>query len=191
MRKLYLPKQLENKAFSTQDAYSLGLTKYDLLKFVESGQISKISRGYYQHEEEPSLDEEGLFETASLRVGQPSSVCLVSALVHYGLTDLIGRQTWLMVPASRRRKYPDIRLIRVRSPQWEIGIEKRKKYWITNIERTLVECLSYKRLLGPNTGIEGIKRALSEKKSNLNSIYEMSKKLEVSHRILPYIEALS
>jgi predicted transcriptional regulator of viral defense system len=185
------PKALESKAFSTQDAYALGLTKYNLKKLLVSGKISKISRGYYQHEEVASLDEESLFENAFLRTGKPSTISLVSALVHYGLTDLIGKQIWIMVPATTRRQYPDIRLVRVRTPEWEIGITKGQRYWITNIERTLIDCLIYKRLVGTSTAIEGIKRALEEKKSNLNRIYHMSKKLKVDLRVLPYIEALT
>lgn len=191
MTKLALPKQLENKAFSTDEAYSVGLTKYDLHNLIHSGQIIKISRGYYQHQKASNLDEESLFETALIRAGRPSCICLISALAHYGLTDLIGKKTWIMVPAQQRRYYPDIRLLRVRSPYWEIGVEKGSKYWITNVERTLVDSLVYKRLIGTNTGIEGIRRALKQKTTSLDKIFEMSKKLKVDHRILPYIEALT
>lgn len=191
MYKLTVPKSLENKAFRTEEAYALGLTKYDLRNLIQSGQITKISRGYYQHQEDSTLDEENIFETALIRAGSPSCICLISALAHYGLTDLLGKKIWIMVPAHQRRYYADIRLLRVRSPHWNIGIEKSSKYWITNVERTLVDCLVYKRLIGTNTGIEGIRRSLNEKKSSLDKIFEMSKKLKVDHRILPYIEALA
>lgn len=186
-----LPKSLENRAFTSTEAAALGLTKYDLKKLLNDGIITRISRGYYQHQEGPSLDEESLFESAAIRAGSPSCICLVSALAHYGLTDLLGKKIWVMVPFEQRRYYSDIRLFRVRSPQWNIGIEKRKNYWITNVDRTLVDSLVYKRIVGTNVGIEAIRRALKEKKTTLNNIFEMSKKLNVDHRILPYIEALT
>jgi predicted transcriptional regulator of viral defense system len=191
MSKLVVPRALEKKAFSTNEAYELGLSKYDLRRLLDSGQITKISRGYYQHEEEFSLDEESLFENAILRAGKPACICLVSALAHYGITDLIGKRIWVMVPADRRRSYPDIRLLRVRSPHWDVGIDKQSKYWITTVERTLVDCLVYRRLVGTNTGVEAIRRYLKERQSSLEKVYEMGKKLSVDHRILPYIEALA
>ena len=191
MNERSLPKGLKNKAFSTHEALELGLTKYDLGRFLQSEQIVKISRGYYQHQEESNLDVEGLFETAVLRAGSPACICLLSALTHYGLTDLLGKKTWVMVPAHQRRYYPDIRLLRVRKPHWNVGIEKNSKYWITNIERTLVDCIVYKRFIGINTGIDALRRSLTDKKTSLDKIFQMSKKLYVDHRILPYIEALS
>ncbi len=186
-----LPKVLTNRTFSTNDAYALGLSKHYLKKLLDCGEISKITRGYYKHETEEIFHEESRFESASVRVGKPACICLVSALIHYELTDLIGKKVWIMVPHSLRRHYSDLRIVRVRSPQWDIGISKNPKYWITDLDRTLVEGLIYKRLIGINTGIEALRRAITAKKTSLGKVYEMSKKLKVDHRILPYIEAHS
>jgi predicted transcriptional regulator of viral defense system len=184
-----LPKILKNRAFKTGEAISNGLSKYDLQQMVHTGQIEKISRGFFLHHQGSEIKEEVIFKTAAIRVGTPSSICLVSALAHYDLTDLIGKKVWIMVPSQTKRSYNDIRLLRVRSPHWKIGIKKESHYWITDIDRTLVDCLVYKKIIGTNIAIQAIRRALEGKKTTLDNIFKMSKKLQVDHRILPYIEA--
>lgn len=186
-----LPKAFEIKLFSTKEALAAGLTKYDLLELIKTDQLIKISRGYYQNPEHFSLDSDDLFEKAVLQVGKPCCICLVSALNYYDLTDLLGKKTWVIVPVHLRRRSTELRVVRMRKPNWNIGITKEPKFWITDIDRTLVECLIYERLIGINTGMEAIKRALKEKKTSLNNIYSMGKKLGVSHRIMAYMKALS
>ena len=191
MTQRVFPKDLENKVFSTHEAYRQGLTKYDLHQFLKNEEISKIAHGYYQHERELGLDEENIFESAWIRAGNPACVCLISALAHYGLTDLIGKKVWVMVPDSRRRNYSDLKLLRVRSPQWNIGIKKNPRYWITNLERTLVDSFIYKHQIGVQIALQGVRKAIQRKKSNLDKIFEMGKALGVKHKILPYLEALA
>lgn len=136
------------------------------------------------------MDEER-YRIASLRCGLPSAICLVSALEYHHLTDHISKHVWVLVPSSKRTSLKELRLLRSREPQWDIGIKKTQKYWITTPERTIVDCLIHRRLIGNQVALEALKKAISQKKVKPGNVLDMAKKMGVEHRVLPYIEALS
>jgi len=82
-------------------------------------------------------------------------------------------------------------LQRSRSPKWDIGIESRQGYSITNLERTIVEALIYRNKIGTSTAIDALRKSVSSKKTSLSKIMAMAKQMSVLHRVLPYIEALA
>jgi hypothetical protein len=96
-----------------------------------------------------------------------------------------------MVPMSKRTRHGDLKLLRARNPEWNIGIKEEKGYSITTIDRTIVDCLHYRARIGSQIGISGLKKAVSLKKTTLGKIMDMAVKLGIGHRILSYIEALS
>lgn len=96
-----------------------------------------------------------------------------------------------MVPQGKRVQGENLKLIRARNPQWEIGIQKTKDYWITTLPRTLVDVLLYKNRIGSMVALETLKQALNEKKAKLSDILNTAKRLGVKHRIYPYLEILA
>ena len=185
-----LPLKLQNKPFTVKQAAKMGLSFYELSKLVSSGVVEQISRGIYQVSS-GDLDEESQYRIATLRVGTPSAICLLSALSHYHLTDMIPKKTWIMVPGGKRTADRTLKLFRSRNPQWKIGLQKKEGYFITNIERTIVDCLVQRSRIGTNTSIAALKTAIDSKQTTLGKVLEMAKSLGVVHRVLPYIEALS
>ena len=185
-----LPSQLRTKPFTPNQAARLGLSFYELSKLVSNGAVEQIARGIYRAAG-GDINEEEQCRVATLRVGYPSAICLLSALSHYHLTDLIPKKTWIMVPIQKRTSDQTIKLLRSRNPQWKVGIQREDGYSITTIERTLVDCLTHRSRLGANTSIAALKSAIQSKKTTLSRVLEMAKALGVTHRILPYIEAFA
>lgn len=188
MSKTKLPVKLLQKTFTLKEALSSGLTRYELGKLIASGQVSKIGRNLYISKK-GNLDEESILQSASERIGEPSAICLLSALAHYGLTDEIPKRTWILVPQSKRARWSDIRLIRSRRPEWSVGIEKEAGYQITNISRSIVDALIYKRLIGTNVAMNALRKALQKKLVKLPDVLKIAKQMRVEKRIVPYIEA--
>lgn len=186
-----IPLKLMTKPFSVREAIAHGLSKATLTRMVRSDRLERLSRGIYQASHTEGGMEESAYKVATLRCGIPSAICLLSALENYHVTDQIPKQTWILVPQSKRVSSKDIKLIRSRNPQWDIGIRKTKMYWITTLERTLVECLLHKQKIGSQVALEAIKQALAQKKAKLGDLYNMAKKMGVEHRVRHYIEALS
>lgn len=186
-----LPKSLRKEPFSLKEADQAGLTKYTITKLILAGVLERLQRGIYQVSERAHMDTEDTYRSATLRCGLPSAICLLSALEYYHLTDQIPAKTWVLVPNNKRVQSNDLRLVRSRIPQWEIGIRKCNGYWITTPERTLIDCLLAKRIVGSSVALEALKQAAKSKKINLSDIVDMAKMMGVLHQILAYIEVLS
>ncbi len=186
-----LPKSLRKTPFSLKEASRAGLTKYAIEQFIRAGTLERLQRSVYQVSERAHMDIEDAYRSATLRCGLPSAICLLSALEHHHLTDQIPAKTWVLVPNSKRVQSNDLRLVRSRTPQWEKGIQKCDGYWITTPERTLIDCLLAKRIMGSAVALEALKQAAKSKKIKLSDIVDMAKTMGVLHQILSYIEALS
>lgn len=183
--------KLPNTPFTYKEAIALGANKYILKKLINEEIIEKLGRNIYQRIRLEDNGEEAQYHMATLRCGLPSSICLLTALECYHVTDQISKQVWILVPEYKRVSSKDLRLVRSRNPQWKIGIQKMKGYSITTLERTLIDCLLYKKIIGTSVAIESIKNAIAQKKVKLGDIYDMAKKMKVEHRIYSYIEALA
>lgn len=184
-------KKLPRGPFSYKKARSSGLSKHTLRKLVKEGQIERISRGVYQIVEHDDGSMENSYRSATLRCGLPSCVCLLSALEYYNLTDQIAKKVWMLVPVSKRIRSRDLKLIRTREPKWNIGIQKTKHYWITTVERTLIDCLLQKRMVGSQVALAALKQAVAQKKVKLGELYDTAKLMGVEHRVKSYIEVLA
>ncbi len=185
-----IPKPLKKSPFTYRQAMDQGLTQRALQYLVESGDLEHVSRGIYRTAGQ-DYSEEDQYRAATLLMGAPSAICLISALSHYGVTDLIPKKTWIVVPHTKRSQHRELKLQRSRSPEWDIGIESRQGYNITSLERTLVEAICYRNKIGTSTAINALRKAVSSKKTSLSKIMAMAKQLSVLHRVLPYIETLA
>lgn len=187
---LKLPKNLQNTLFTTQIALKNGLNKKNLIALLQHDIIIRVTRGAYCPVEH-DLSEEDQAVLATMIVGKPSALCLFSALSYHHVTDIIPKKIWVMVPAEKRTQHSQLRLYRTAHPRWHIGIQKENGYWITTIERTLVDSLMQKRLLGPQTAVEALRQAVKEKKTTLDKVFRMAVQLGGTHRIITYIEAMA
>jgi len=187
---MLLPKALQKQPFTYQQAISSGLTLRSIRRLVSDGQCYTVAKGIYM----PTCveyHEENQFKVATLIVGFPSAICLVSALSVYGLTDVIPRKTWITVPATKRTQIKSLKLLRQTNPQWDFGIEKRNGYSITSIDRTVVESFCYKKMLGSTIPIEALRMAIKKKFSTPSKLLDVAKKMGVVHRLLPYLEVMA
>jgi predicted transcriptional regulator of viral defense system len=184
-------KTLPKRPFSYQEALNLGVGQHIVKKLLAQDLIERLSHGIYQLAAQTGGAGEDLYRAATLRCGIPSCVCLLSALEYHHLTDQIAKKVWMLVPETKRIKARELKLIRSRCPRWDIGIKKTKGYWITTLERTLIDCLLYKRMVGSQVALAALRQAVAQKKVKPGRIYDMAKSMGVEHRIRPYLEVLT
>ncbi len=166
-------------------------TKYrGIKKRVLAGELLRLGKGVYAKPQ----DLEGLegdFFRASLLCGKPSAICLISALKYYGLSDQMHGGIWILIPYEKSAPRKNaIKSIRTRKPSWKVGITSQSRFKITDIERTLVDCFRYHRLVGISTAVQALKLALKEKKTSKNKIFYMAEKLNAEHLLQPYLDSL-
>ncbi len=166
-------------------------TKYrEIKERLLAGEILRLGKGIYVRPQ----DLEGLegdFFQASLLCGKPSVICLHSALKYYGLSDQMHGGIWILIPhnkSSPRKKA--IKAIRTRKPSWKIGIKNHSRFKITDIERTLVDCFRYHRMVGISTAVQALKLALKENKTTKNKVSYMAEKLEAEQLLQPYLDSM-
>lgn len=186
-----IPSRIANAPFTTRDAVSCGLSKAYLTRMVRRGMLQRLCRGVYQSSGIDDGGNEEMYRVAALRCGIPSAICLLSALEFYHLTDQIPKQIWVLVPANKRIVSKDLKLIRSRKPRWDIGILKKEHYWITTLERTLIDGLLAKKWIGSQVALDAVRRAIKQNKAKLGDLYDMAKKMGVEHRVHAYLEALA
>ena len=184
-----LPRTLKNKLFTLSDAREAGLDSYKIKNLLAKKIIERLGRGIYRSSG-GDIAEEEQFCIATLWIGQPSAICLLSALAYYHLTDEIPRKTWIMVPHAKLSRHQDLCLVRVRNPNWELGIEKHPGFWITDVARTVVDSFAHPQIIGTQVAVESLRKAVENKLTSIRIIYDMAMKLHVHHRISPYVELL-
>jgi predicted transcriptional regulator of viral defense system len=185
-----LPKTLQKGPFTYKQALASGLNLRMVRNLVADGQCYTVAKGVYMPTR-VEYNEINQFKAATLVVGQPSAICLVSALSVYGLTDVIPRKTWITVPAKKRTQISTLRVLRQSDPRWSIGIEAKDGYMVTSVERTLIESFRYRRMIGSNVAIEALREAIRTKRTTPSKVLDMAKKMKVVHLMLPYLEVMA
>lgn len=166
-------------------------TKYrELANRIEAEELVRLGKGVYAKPKELE-GIEGDFYRATLLCGRQSAICLLSALKYYGLSEQIFGGIWILIPYTKSAPGKKVlKPIRSRRPYWKIGIVINSRYRITDIDRTIVDCFRYQRLIGISTAIDALKKALQEKKTTKNKIFEMAKRLKSERLMRPYLDSL-
>jgi predicted transcriptional regulator of viral defense system len=175
-------KRIKAASFTTKTGTSVGLSYYDLQLLMKDKYLHRISRGIYG-KESSDLNEDEELASSLVHVGEPSCVCLLSALYFHDITDEIPNQDWLYVPLEKSTRKYNIKIIRKKNPYWKVGIERVKDIKVTTIERTLIDCLTDKRHFTQLDAIKYTKIALKERLTDIKSLFAMAKKLKVDHRV--------
>jgi len=177
-------KEIKTSPFTVKMAKDVGLSFYDLQVLVDLNRLEKTGRGIYSKVRKASKEDDNQeFKTSLIQIGEPSCICLLSALYLYGITDEIPNQTWVYVPYEKTSRLATIKTIRKRHFDWCTGIEYFKGLRITSIERTLIDCLVDKKHFTQLDAIKYTKNALGENLTNIKKLLTMAKKLNVDHKV--------
>ena len=169
----------------------IGISQSTLSRWVSKGFIKHVSRGLYIHPQSSVLSEHLDFAIACSHFGLKSAIGGLSALFYYGLIEQAPEQVWLIVPSSRKdesaqRKYKCLRT----HTSLRIGIDKKKHFKITNIERTLLEAMKFATKIGQRTAISSTRKAFEEKLTTEKKLVQMSSRLKMKNVLEKYWESI-
>jgi len=179
--------------FTVSEAKKLGLSSRMISYYCKKGVIARLDRGIYQvkgAKESPDFEYEYLAQIA--RSIPNSTICLISALSIYDLTDEIMRENWIAIPHSTSaKKRPDTRIIRMRNTSLgrETKIISGKTVHIFDRERTVLDAFRY---LDKEIAIKSLKMYLRPTKKyrpNINKLESYAKELKTN--ITSFIMALT
>ena len=173
-----------------------GITGATLARAVAAGDVARISRGLYQLAGAEADVDQSLAEAAK-RIPK-GTICLVSALAFYGLTDQLPRTVWVAIgPKDRtaRVDYPPVRFVRFRPPYIHQGIERHAiagvKVPIYSVEKSIADAFRNSRLVDKSVAIECLRAALTQRKATPASLAKAARENGAWTKIRPYLEALT
>ena len=178
--------------FKFSEVRKKGISQPVFFRWVNKGLIRRISRGLYIHPQSSILIMEYLdFAAACSRFGTQSAIGGLSALFYYRLIEQAPQQVWVVVPSSckdesNQKKY---KCLRTQTPL-NIGIDKKKYFRITNIDRTLIETMKFSTKIGKRIVISSARKALQEGLTTEKKLAQMASYLKMKSVLEKYWEAI-
>ena len=174
--------------FKGHAAQELGLSQQDLSRLTRDGVLVRAGRGVYFHRDADMGDDVD-FKVACLKFGPRSAIGGLSALFHYGLTEQVPRQTWVLVPATVNTKEFRYRLNRTKS-DLTIGVVAKPGYRILTVERALLEGLRLATKIGERTAIGAVRKAFVQDLTTEAKLGRIAKELALISTIAKFSEAI-
>jgi predicted transcriptional regulator of viral defense system len=175
---------------------SQGVTASTVSRLETEGSIVRLARGLYQRPDAAIDAHHTLAEAAKL---VPKGViCLASALAYYELTDQIPAKVWIAIgPKDWCPKflYPPARFARFPSNHLQAGVERHiidgVDVPIFGIAKTIADLFRYRRIIGINIALEGLREVLRKRKATPAQIARYASDARVWKIMEPYVSALT
>ncbi len=184
---------LRRPFFTGRDAKEYGINSNRLTYYVKKGVLERVARGVYRNpkaKNEAPFEWQDILETAqSIPDG---TICLVSALNYYEMTQEIQRKFWIAIPHSAGAlKRPGTKIIRMRN--LKLGRRPFKigpyRTFIFDRERCVVDSFRY---LSRESAVRILREYLKTTKDRKPDLRKLSRYAKILHvDITPYIEALT
>lgn len=151
-------------AFTYAAARDAGLSDRALASLVADGTLERLGRGVYRQATAPLADHD-LIEVA-LRAPD-ATLCMVSALAHHDLTDVIPARIDVALPRSRRAPAVDTPVTwhRFHDDTFALGrepfeVDGSVKIGVYSQERSIIDAFRLRHQVGEEFAIEALKRWL-------------------------------
>jgi len=173
-----------------------GITATTVGRMERAGEVVRLARGLYQLPDAALDAQQSLAEVALL---VPKGViCLASALSFHGLTDQMPPKVWIAIGRKDwrpRLTYPPIRIARFSDELLHRSVERKKIAGTTvpvfGVAKTVADLFRYRRTVGDALAIEGLRRALRQRKATPGAIAREAQIAGVWTTMEPYVMALT
>ena len=172
-----------------------GVTAATVSRLEREGIVVRLARGLYQLPD-ASIDAHHTLAEAAKLVPK-GVVCLTSALAFHDLTDQLPPKVWMAIGPKDWRprfRYPPVRFARFPEPQLHSGVEHHIvdgiEVPIFGIAKTIADLFRYRRTVGINVAMEGLREALRQRKATPAEIATCAVKRGVWKIMEPYVSAM-
>ena len=178
------------RVFRTIEAVQSGVSQSTVSRLLAQGRLVKLDYGIYHHVDTEIDDGKIDFIVACHRLGDDSVIGGLSALFEYVLIPQVPQQIWILIPHENRGKFANYRIIHTKN-DLSVAIEDHQDYRIVTIERAIVEAFRYASKVGYQTALVAARRALAEKKTTEEKIYQAAVDLGLWKVMIPHWEAIT
>lgn len=173
-----------------------GASATSVARLEREGVIVRLGRGLYQLPDAPVEAHHTLAEAAKLV--PRGVVCLVSALAFHELTNHIPAKVWMAIDRKHWKpqlQQPPIRFVRFPAERLARGVETHMiegvPVRITDPPRTVVDLFRYRKSVGQNLAVEGLREALRVRKAKPGEFARLAAEARVWTVMRPYLEAFT
>jgi predicted transcriptional regulator of viral defense system len=173
-----------------------GITAATISRLEAAGTISRLARGLYQLPDAVVGPNHTLAEAAKLV--PKGIICLTSALAFHELTDQVPARVWLAIGPKDwrpRLKYPPMRFGHFSTKQLRVGIEHHSIEGVSvpifSITKTIADLFRYRRIVGINVAIEGLRETIRQRKATPGDIARRATEGGIWKVMEPYVSALT
>lgn len=162
---------------------------------VLQGFLNKINKSTYEN----MLFKGETSDFSYLAAVAPNAiVCLTSAALFYNLTTYLPDTVDIAIENSMKittlPKWPEYQVYYFSKERYQTGVtvasDGVSNFKIYDIEKTVVDILSYRKKLGIDITKEVLHSYLERKDRNLNKLYRYAKKLKTESILNTYLEVL-
>lgn len=173
-----------------------GITATTISRMEQEGIIARLARGLYQLPDAP-IDAHHTLAEASKLVPK-GVICLGSALAFHELTDQVPARVWIAIGVKDWRPqihYPPLRFAQFPVNHLATGIKYHViegiKVPIFGVAKTIADLFRYRRVVGVNLAVEGLREALRRRKAKPAEIAKFALEGGVWKTMEPYMSALT
>lgn len=181
--------------YSIEDLKKTGFTHYKINQMVDDGSLIKLNKKYYENTGYEGEESDFYYIAAYAPKG---IICLSSAAAYYNLTTY--RPDSVDVAIQRKAKistmpdWPQISVFYFPKERFETGLsvvrEGKNQFRIYDIEKTVVDIVSYREKIGIEETKEVLVTYLSRKDRNINRLLRYAELLKCSDIMKTYLEVL-
>jgi predicted transcriptional regulator of viral defense system len=173
-----------------------GVTASTVSRLEREGVLVRLARGLYQLPDASTDAHHTLAEVAKL---VPKGViCLTSALAYHELTDQIPAKVWIAIGSKDWRpnfRYPPARFAHFPNNFLRNGVERHVidgvDVPIFGIAKTIADLFRYRRIVGINVALEGLREALRKRTATPAQIAKYASDARMWKTMEPYVSALT
>jgi len=173
-----------------------GVTATTVSRLEREAAIVRLARGLYQLPD-ASMDAHHTLAEAAKLVPK-GIICLTSALAFHELTDQIPAKVWIAIGPKDwhpKFRYPPTRFAHFPSNQLRVGMERHVidgvEVPIFGVAKTIADLFRYRRTVGINVALEGLREALRKRKATPAQIAKYASAARVWKTMEPYMSALT
>lgn len=173
-----------------------GVTASTVSRLEREGAIVRLARGLYQLPD-ASIDANHTLAEAAKLVPK-GVICLTSALAYHELTDQIPAKVWIAIGSKDWHpnfRYPPARFAHFPNNYLRTGVEHHTidgvNVPIFGIAKTIADLFRYRRTVGINVALEGLREALRKRKATPAQIAKYASDARVWKTMEPYVSALT
>lgn len=181
--------------YSIEDLKKAGFTHYKINQMVEDGALIKLNKKYYENTGYEGEESDFYYIAAYAPKG---IICLMSAAAYYNLTtyrpDAVDVAIQRKAKISTMPDWPQISVFYFPKDRFETGVsvvnEGENQFRIYDMEKTVVDIVSYREKIGIEETKEVLVTYLSRKDRNINRLLRYAELLKCSDIMKTYLEVL-